>query len=344
MQRLLPALKKAALPLLLIPYLFYIGFVVTTGRGPIDYLTFMEIGNRLWNGQPVYGVNSYYPMLFVMIFAAFSWMPYWASITLWLLLPVIAALIITGGSPWVLVFAPLFGHFLGGQTAIFGMIGLWGFRKYASRRPILSGIFLALALLKPQLGLIPLVFALIQWTGEMFRTKRLPPGARSWALCMLVFYLPGFLLNPNWPAEWLANPRSLSLRAMSGLGPRTLAYLLPPSSDLFWLLLALISTTLMVLIWVLNRRKLTLDLGVIWSLVVSPLVHDYDLITLIPLLEDRGVRLAAILASIPGWVVILFFYEHDAAWFAFTLIAPAVLIVSLIRSQTTQTTKILPSA
>ena len=66
-------LKFISIGLLLIPYLLYIDYVIRGGRGPVDYETFINIGDRFLNGNNVYGENSYYPMPYVLVFALFSW-------------------------------------------------------------------------------------------------------------------------------------------------------------------------------------------------------------------------------------------------------------------------------
>jgi hypothetical protein len=50
---------------------------------------------------------------------------------------------------------------------------------------------------------------------------------------------------------------------------------------------------------------------------------------MIPLLDNRRLRLTAIIASLPLWWVIPFAYTNDSSWFVVTLIAPAVLLLYL---------------
>ena len=321
-------LRLVSVILLLIPYLLYVGFVIQANRGPVDYETFMAIGQRLFTGKEIYGENSYYPMPFVMVFALFSWLPRAASMAIWLLAPVISALLISG-NPLVLLFAPLFGHFVGGQTAIFGMLGLWGYRKNIESSRLVGGVFLGLALLKPQLGVIPLVFAMTRWWKEIQVQRRIPRQAWAWVVTVAVLYLPGFFLAPDWPLRWLSHPRPLFERAMSGFLPRTLLYLVPQTSVAFWLLLMVSGILLLVGIWFVNRKAITLDLAVLWSFIASPLVHDYDLIQLIPLLDKPLLLGIAVLFSLPGWLVILFAYGNDSAWYVFTIIAPGILCALL---------------
>jgi hypothetical protein len=196
-----------------------------------------------------------------------------------------------------------------------------------------GGIWLALTLLKPQLGLVPLAYAAVQWWQTLRRNKRIPRQAWAWLASMAVLYLPGFLILPDWPLQWLRSPRPLSARAMSGFIPRTLFLGLSAQPLLFWLAWAVLSFGLLALVWQLNHRRMTLDLLVLWGFVASPLVHDYDLIQLVPLLETRRMRWGAVLLSIPGWLVILTAYSNDAAWYVFTLIAPGLLALSLFRAR-----------
>ena len=58
-----------------LPYLMYVGYVVSTNQAPIDYNTFMEIGQRLLEVAPVYVLNSYYLMPYVVVFGIFSLQP-----------------------------------------------------------------------------------------------------------------------------------------------------------------------------------------------------------------------------------------------------------------------------
>lgn len=160
--------------LLILPYLAYVVFVVRVDRGPIDYETFMTLGQRLLKGEEVYGENSYYPLPFVMIFAFFSEVPRPMSMASWLLITPIAALLMTKGNPLVLLYAPLLGHFVGGQSALFAMVGLWGYRKYQKPEHWLGGFFLSLLLVKPQLGIIPHAYAFFEWWKAWRSSRHIP--------------------------------------------------------------------------------------------------------------------------------------------------------------------------
>ena len=325
--------KLIFLTLILVPYLAYIVFIIQADRGPIDYETFMGIGRRLLTAQPVYGENSYYPMPYVMIFAFFSWLPRALSMALWLVIPVIAALIISRWNPLVLLFAPLFGHFVGGQSAVFGMVGLWGYRKHIHPDDLIGGIFLGLTMIKPQLGILPLLYAFSVWIKEFRLSKKVPRQTWSWLITTAIIYVPGFLIQPDWLVQWLSAPRPLFERALAGFLPRTLQYIIPSQSLWYWLTLILLAVILLIIVRRLNQGRISFDLLILWGFIVNPLVHDYDLIQLIPLIQKKRTMILACLLSIPGWLVILFFYQVDHAWYVFTLIAPGLMLWYLLRKR-----------
>jgi hypothetical protein len=315
--------------LLLSLYVFYIFFVISIDRGPVDYETFMSIGQKFVGHEAIYTTNSYYPLPYAAIFGVFSLLPRPISLFLWLLLPVIAALFITKFSPFTLLFAPLFGHFVGGQSAIFGLIGFWGYREHADPENIAGGVWLSLTTLKPQLGIAPILWASVAWMKYIRATRRIPKQAISFVISVLAIYAPAFFFFPNWMGEWLQNPRPLFLRALSGIVPRILVTLAPENSVFFWAVLCLSCGLLFFIIWKITRQQISLDVFTLFSFLISPLMHDYDLIQLIPMIKSTREKAAAVLLSLPGWVVIFTQYTNDMAWFVFTLIAPGLLILKL---------------
>jgi len=317
------------------PYLLYVWYVITTSTAPIDYDTFMEIGRRVVTGAPVYGGNSYYPMPYAMVFGLFSLLPRPLSLGLWLLIPVVLAWLISGRKAWVLLFAPLFGNFLGGQSAVFGMLGVWGYRRQPDLERYSGGLWLALLAFKPQLAVFPTLYACWQWWTYLRGEHKIPKQALGWAAGGVVYYLVGVLLGGfGWVFDWLGNPRPESLRAQAGILPRSLIELgVQPPQPLFWVILAVGGLALFVGAWLWNRRRMPFDLWLKLSALVNPLMHDYDLIQLIPLIDTPLRRKAALLASIPLWLVILFAYQNDAAWYAVTFIPLVLAGVALIESR-----------
>ena len=289
----------------------------------------MNIGGRFVAGTEVYGENSYYPLPYVMVFALYSLLPRTISIILWFLAPVLLALIITNWDPLILLFAPVFGHFVGGQSAIFGLLGIWGYRRFQDPDNALGGVFLAITLLKPQLGIVPVGYAIYLWVKEFLRDRRIPIQAWVWATGTIALYLPSFIIMPDWPVKWLSFPRPLSDRALSGLIPRSILFLFPDNRIAYWSTWVVLALASFYLVWTVTRRRISLDTSVLWGFVVSPLAHDYDLIQVIPGLDTHRRRTIAALVSLPGWIVILFYYSNDTAWFLFALIAPCLLVYNL---------------
>ena len=314
-----------------LPYLFYVGFVVSTNQAPIDYNTFMEIGRRLVEGATVYGGNSYYPMPYAVVFGFFKLLPGPISLGLWLILPVVLAWLIAGRKPWVLLFGPLFAHFVGGQSAVFGMLGLWGYRRTPELQRFSGGAWLAVLAFKPQLAIFPLLYAGSRWLKFLWRERRIPAQAWGWAGGMLVYYLVGVAAGGlAWPLDWLTNPRPESLRAQAGILPRSLIELgLQPQALLFWLILGMGAAGLIAGAWWWNQRRMPLNLWIFLGAMFNPLMHDYDLVQLVPLIDTPRLRKTALLASIPLWLVILFAYQNDTAWFAVTFIPPALAWAAL---------------
>lgn len=323
------ALKRLFfLALAAIPYVLYLAFLLSSESHPIDYRTFIQLGHSLLVGGPVYGENSYYPLPTVMLFAGLASLPEWLGLLVWFGLPVFLALAISGWSPWTLLFGPLFAHFVGGQASIFGLLALWGYRQHRDLASARGGFWLALGLLKPQLVIFPGLYALYQWLKQAHSGQGLPRQAVGFLAGAALIVLPAFWLSPGWLGEWLAAPRPLFERALAGILPRGLLALFSAHSAVYWLALAGLALLLLAGL----RRWLAAGKGLknwmLWSFMVNPLLHDYDLVQLIPLLDGRRERLLAALVSAPGWLVIFTQYDNDAAWLAFTFIVPAFLLVN----------------
>lgn len=318
--------------LLLLPYLLYLGFIIQADVGPIDFETILRIGSDFREGQQVYGENSYYPLPYVMIFSFVQSLPRAMAMALWLGLPVLLALLVSGFRPYVLLFAPTISHFFGGQTSIFGLLGFWGYRKNMDESNKIGGVWLALTLLKPQLGLVPVAYASWRWLQYFREHRRLPDQLFTFAGSLALLYVPSFIFNPGWPAEWLSVPRPVFERALAGLVPRLLLQVFPSNSPAYWLVWLGLTLALLVLIWRFKGDGRPLDILVLWGFVVSPLVHDYDLLQIIPILTLPVLEWAAILLSIPGLWTIIFQYTNDAAWVTFTILAPGILAVYIFKN------------
>ncbi len=243
------------------------------------------------------------------------------SIALWHGLPLLAALYVARFRAWVLMFAPLFAHVVGGQSSLFGLVGVYGYRRYATHWR--GGIFLAILTFKPQLALVPLAWAGWQWQATIRTTRRVPDQLWAFVGSVALIYGPAFLLIPDWPVQWLKGPRPLFERALAGFVPRTLLILFGESGLLFWAVWLLITSV--SLAW-LVRQSPDFDRLMLWSFVVHPMMHDYDLIQMIPLLQTARLRRAAVIASLPTWMVIFLAYSSNSAWYVVVLIPLAAFI------------------
>jgi len=317
-----------------LPYLLYIGFVVANNRGPVDYETFMEIGSRIPLGKAVFAGNSYYPVPFVYLFTLLYWLPRPVSLVIWLLTPVVAAWLIVGKKPWVLFFGPLFANFLGGQSALFAMLGLWSYLLNRDVKRWSGGIGLGIIALKPHLAVFPVLYAARDWLVSIWHTRKIPKQALGFSGVVLIWYLIGVPIGWDWPVQWLSNLRPESFRPQAGIIPRTLVLLgMEPGSTYFWVGAILGIIVLVLGCWWVNQRRMPMEL---WMFIIAcsfPLMHDYDLIQLIPFLVTPLRRRWALIASIPLWLVMLFAYANDQAWFVVTLIPPVLVGVTLYENR-----------
>jgi hypothetical protein len=313
MFRRLPALSVAAL--LVAPvYAAYLVFILTQQQAGVDYHTFVLIGQRFLDGYNVYTFdNSYYPLPYVMIFAVLAALPSVISIALWHMVPLVAVLMAARWQAWPLLFAPVFAHFVGGQTSVVGLLAVYGFLRY--RDEWYGGAWLAVAMLKPQLALLPLLWCALDWWPRL-RHRQIPPQAAAFVIVTGLIYLPSLIIAPTWPLDWLSASRPLFERAMAGFVPRTLVILMGTGP---WMWLAWAGVTLPALLFLLRRRPDFATFLLVGS-VFHPLIHDYDLIQLVPVLNTPHLQRAALLASVPTWVVIVFAYGNDRAWYVVTLI------------------------
>lgn len=316
-------------------YIFYIYSMITTHNAPIDFLTFLRIGNLLNTHREVYITNSYYPMPYVWFFGVLASIPREISIILWFGLPVLLALYITKWKPWVLFYGPLLSHFFGGQSAVFGMMGLWGFRKYETQNSLTAGVMLGLASFKPQLLLVPLIYAIYTWVLFIIENRSLPKQLIGFILTVSIIYFPTFIYDPTWVTRWLFSPRPFFTRAVSALVPRVLMQLINQSISQFILILAVVIpiTSIIALFFLRNkyRRLSNIKTFVLFNYLFFPFIHDYDLIQLIPLVDDQREIFSMILVSIPCYLVILFSYDVDAVWITFSFFTPVLLIMSLFK-------------
>jgi hypothetical protein len=324
MTRMSRRLHFAGLLLALAVYATYLVYIVTSRHAAVDFETFRDIGQRCLDHRPIWSRNSYYPLPTVMVFAALAALPFSLAAILWHAVPVWIALDVTRWRVWVLLFAPLFANLTGGQSAVFGLLGLYLYRRYQDDWR--GGLGLAALTFKPQLAIVPLLWAGWQWAQAVRATRRVPAQAWSFVGFTLLVYGPAFLWQPDWVGQWLVYIRPMDERGLAGFVPRSLLVLLGHVSPLYWLLWVGITGGSCVWLW---RLRPDFDRFLLWSFLVHPLVHDYDLIQMIPSLNTSSLQLAAVLASAQTWIVMAAAYGDDQAWFAVTTIPLAVWVAEM---------------
>ena len=314
-------------------YISYLLFISLNNHPPVDYVTFMQIGQRYLNHQPIWEFGSYYPLPYVMIFAWFSTLPPSLSIFLWHVIPMVVILMISRGRLWPLLLGPVIDHFIGGQSVVFVLVGVTIYRSH--QKDWIGGFGLALLLMKPNLAIFPLAWAGIQWLQELRTRRRI--SSQVWAFVGLsaLIFLPSFLVMPDWLSTWTPTRRPIDMRPLAGILPRSLVILegKQGTGPDFWVPLVLIALVLFIALWFANRRKLSFDVYMLFSFIVNPYIHDYDLLQLLPFLDTSWKRQLAIVTSIPTWLVIFFAYDNDFAWIAVAFTVPILLVVMLYRDR-----------
>lgn len=331
-----PAMKMFLLNIMaFIPYLLYVGFVIANNQGPVDYETFMEIGSRIPLGKEIFVGNSYYPAAYVYVYTLLYLLPRPMSMAIWLLVPVVLAWLTMGRKPWVLLFGPLFANFLGGQSAVFAMLGMWGYNRNRELHKWSGGLWLGLITFKPHLVVFPVLFAAREWLVSYKANWKIPKQALGFLFTVIGWYLVGVPFGWDWPVQWLVNPRPESYRPQAGILPRSLVSLgVNLDSVYFWAGTLVLFVILMIIVWLANHKKMPLDLWMFCAACGFPFMHDYDLMQLIPFLDTHLRRRWALLASIPLWLVMLFAYGNDKLWFVVTFIPPILVAVALYENRT----------
>jgi len=258
---------------------------------------------------------------------------------LWMIVPFLLVIWIGGQRSAIVVYPPLVLHLVLGQST-WVLLPLYMLAERLSRDdsqrvPLWYGIILGLAVLKPHIAFAAWVWIVWRWRE---RWLLLLTGAIS----SLVILLPSFFMRPNWLFEWLANGRDYRPISMANialipvelfqLGLDQAAYISSGSGQLIiW------GTGLMTaaaLYFLIHRRRGKLELYD-WVLIFcfsNPLMHDYDLIILLPFLGNRPQRLLlAVTAGIFVWI-----YAQMTGNYNVSLIITGVLILARVMRLDTQ--------
>ena len=275
---------------------------------PYDYYILMR-GADLFcfhQGAFHYGWPFYYPAPFYTAFC----LPYHFAEPLlrwtWMLAPVMMTLWLAQGRAAALVYPPLGVLLLIGQSSWLVLPPFWvGVRDQAGEEaPWWHGLLVALGLFKPHIALPVWV-----WLGWRWLKRRQWAALAAWAAGVAILVVPSFLIRPGWLVEWLPQPRGYEPVNLATLAqiPVVLGHVtFAPDRETQVVIYALCLLMGVILYAIVRWRRGGLALYD-WTLVVflvNPMLHDYDLLALLPFIARSRRRL--LLALTVGVLVWLF--------------------------------------
>jgi len=236
-------------------------------------------------------VPFFYPPVFFLVLAPLALLPFWiafgvwsaAKLICWLLVvhairPRSAAMLLALAAP------PVFFDFIAGQSALLAASLLGGILLTLDRRPLLSGVLLALLIFKPQYGvLLPFVLiatgrwrvvitaslvapALILLTGVIFGWDTFTGFREAATFAATQFHLSGAL-----PWYKLQSNYGLFRSAGLGYGPAMSLHIAIASACAIWVLI----------MW---RRHVSFAVQAASLLAATPLISPYFAIYDMPIL------------------------------------------------------------
>lgn len=333
--QVLHALNLTALVLLLAIPLALIGLGRMQGNYPYDY-ALLHFGGDAFCFHPdefAYTGEYLYPAPFYTTFCGFFRYTPELLYVVWMVAPFILVLILAGQRAAVLVYPPFYIHMLLGQSTWLLLPVYWLANRASEEQSVRwwYGLVVPLALLKPHIALLPLV-----WLLYVGRKKLV-----FWFVALLsalVVLLPSFILYPAWLWDWLSAGRGFKIPSIANVGiiPIQLLQLgeteikQSASSGAELIVLAFCGVIALGLLAGLYWRRGKLEFYD-WVLVfafTNPFMHDYDLIILLPFIANRPKRLLlALTAGIVVWVYAGFTYYYNAS----VIISMALLAARFLR-------------
>ena len=179
-------------------------------------------------------------------------------------------------------FPPTINHFALGQISILSALSLLLSVRHVERKPWLSAFFLALGMVKPQIGFL-IFFGLFIHLFQVGGFKRIFLYGLQTLLLALILSLPLFIAEPNWIPNWIA---SLQANTSEWTHPSILSQIdlwLGNWKYMPWGLLLLGIFWLVMRLW----RNVPLHLAALWTLsltvFITPYVWSWDFVLLLPL-------------------------------------------------------------
>jgi len=275
-----------------------------------DYDNYRQAGKLLLAGQNPYGPHRYYPLPTVFwIFVPLALLPDWFRL-IWVLAAFLAILLVQRKNGWLFfLFSPLWIVVRDGMLEGWLLLPLSVFLRNV---PGWAGLSAAILLLKPQLALLPIVYALISWLRQGNWRNLLTFGGS-----LLILFAPAFLLMPAWPFSMLT--------ALADRADQNVQY--PGMSASLWawrvfgwpgwggtFLLLGIALFLFRRAWrdPLRRPAALLALG----LLINPYLFGSSMLMLIPLFQERHEILTLLALSLLA-VLLAGGSSHFGGGFAF---------------------------
>lgn len=293
--------------------LAYVGISLTIQDAyPYDYGILLS-GTEAFCFQPdVFEYNPLwlYPAPFYSAMCIPILLSQQVTLVIWMFVPFLMALALAGRRAVILIFPPLILHTILGQSTWL-VVPLFAYALWVDHKSARGwhGLIAALVIFKPHIGGLALI-----WLWVKHRHNR--AFIITSVVSIVLMVLPAFLMQPTWLVDWLSNGRSFKLVSMANLGMIPVALLdvgvgfedaldiAPVLTDQL-IIYGFGAVLALVLLWLLYWRRGTLTFYD-WVLVfclANPLMHDYDLIILLPFIGLFPKRLLLGLAvSIPVWI------------------------------------------
>jgi len=165
---------------------------------PNDYGHYVAMGEVVRQGGNPYFIGTFYPLPTILwVFVPLSVLPDWFRVV-WVIAPfVFLAMLFRRQMVLLLGFVPAW--FVVGDAMLDGWL-LLPLAWLLQNRRGWAGLGAAIVLFKPQLAILAVMYAVVNWL-----VKRDWRNLGTFAAAMTVFYAPAFIVNPLWVAQMLAS-------------------------------------------------------------------------------------------------------------------------------------------
>ncbi|EFO79195.1 hypothetical protein OSCT_2941 [Oscillochloris trichoides DG-6] len=160
--------------------------------------------------------------------------------------------------PWILLWFPLFHGIILGQTTLLALVALlWAERDLHERRDLRAGVLLALLLLKPQVGILPLVWLL----GTALWQRRWSVPAAFMLTSLILWGGTALVAGPQIYSQWF-----VALRGYTQILP-TRPLIFPPFGPIL--------AVLVLLFWYRSARTDMFGLALLLNTLIYPISVAY---------------------------------------------------------------------